>query len=110
MALGSARQTGCTFALLPRKSPEIVNLSVTVLDLAGSIALLLWAIHMAQTGIQRAFGAGLRIVPGPVQNRFKAFLAGLVVTAVLHREETQLMLQHEQCGYSLAGGFNKACE
>ena len=32
----------------------------TLLDLAGSVALLLWGVHMVQTGIQRAFGPDLR--------------------------------------------------
>ncbi len=30
---------------------------VTLIDLAGSVALLLWGVHMVQTGVQRAFGA-----------------------------------------------------
>ncbi len=29
---------------------------VTLVDLAGSIALLLWGMHMVQTGVQRTFG------------------------------------------------------
>ena len=33
---------------------------VTLLDLAGCIALLLWGVRMVQTGVQRAFGARLR--------------------------------------------------
>src|ERR1700722_10309176 len=32
----------------------------TLLDLAGSVALLLWGLHMEQTGIQRGFGPDLR--------------------------------------------------
>jgi hypothetical protein len=32
----------------------------TLLDLAGSVALLLWGLHMVQTGIQRGFGTDLR--------------------------------------------------
>jgi Na+/phosphate symporter len=28
---------------------------VTLLDLAGAVALLLWGVRMVQTGIQRAF-------------------------------------------------------
>jgi phosphate:Na+ symporter len=57
---------------------------VTLLDLAGSVALLLWGIHMVQTGIQRAFGAKLRSFLGSaLRNRFKAFLAGMGVTAIL---------------------------
>ncbi len=57
---------------------------LTLLDLAGSVALLLWAVHMVQTGVQRAFGARLRVVLGSaLRNRAKAFLAGLGVTAIL---------------------------
>jgi phosphate:Na+ symporter len=57
---------------------------LTLLDLAGSVALLLWAVHMVQTGVQRAFGARLRVVLGAaLRNRIKAFLAGLGVTAIL---------------------------
>jgi hypothetical protein len=37
-----------------------VNATLTLIDLAGSIALLLWGVHMVQSGIQRAFGPNLR--------------------------------------------------
>jgi len=53
-------------------------------DLAGTVALLLWGVHMVQSGIQRAFGAGLRrFLSRRLDNRPGAFLAGLGVTAVL---------------------------
>ena len=42
-----------------------VNFPITLLQLAGSVALLLWAIHMVQTGVQRAFGAKLARLPRP---------------------------------------------
>ena len=41
-----------------------MGFSLTFIDLAGFIALLLWGTHMVQTGIQRAFGARLRSVLG----------------------------------------------
>jgi phosphate:Na+ symporter len=48
------------------------------------VALLLWGVHMVQTGVQRAFGAKLRNFLGrTLNNRFKAFLAGLGVTALV---------------------------
>src|SRR6201995_5219691 len=57
---------------------------LTLLQLAGSVALLLWGVHMVQTGVQRAFGAKLRTWLGTaLRNRLRAFLAGLGVTAVL---------------------------
>jgi phosphate:Na+ symporter len=58
--------------------------TLTLIDLAGSIALLLWGVHMVQSGVQRAFGPNLRRILGAaLGNRFKAFLAGLGITAVL---------------------------
>ncbi|ATQ69061.1 MULTISPECIES: Na/Pi cotransporter family protein [Methylosinus] len=57
---------------------------VTLIDLAGAIALLLWGAHMVQTGVQRAFGPRLRsILGGALRNRPWAFLAGVGVTALL---------------------------
>jgi phosphate:Na+ symporter len=57
---------------------------MTLLQLAGYVALLLWGVHMVQTGVQRAFGAKLRSFLGSaLRNRFKAFLAGIGVTAIL---------------------------
>ena len=65
-----------------------MNFPVTLLDLAGAIAgaiaLLLWGLHMVQTGIERAFGASLRgFLDNALGNRMKAFLAGIGVTAIL---------------------------
>jgi phosphate:Na+ symporter len=61
-----------------------MNTTLTLIDLAGSIALLLWGVHMVQSGIQRAFGPHLRRFLGrALGGRFRAFLAGLGVTAVL---------------------------
>jgi phosphate:Na+ symporter len=57
---------------------------MTLLKLAGSVALLLWGVHMVGTGVQRAFGAKLRsFLSSALRNRFKAFLAGLGITAAL---------------------------
>jgi phosphate:Na+ symporter len=61
-----------------------VTFSLTFIDLAGAIALLLWGVHMVQSGIQRAFGASLRRTLGTaLSDRFSAFAAGLGVTAAL---------------------------
>jgi phosphate:Na+ symporter len=55
-----------------------------LLDLIGGVALLLWGLHMVQTGILRAFGSDLRRFLGTaLRNRFRAFAFGLGVTAVL---------------------------
>ena len=61
-----------------------MDTTLTFIDLAGSIALLLWGVHMVQTGVQRTFGPDLRRILGAaLGNRFKAFLAGMGVTAIL---------------------------
>ena len=57
---------------------------LTLLDLGGCIALLLWGVHMVQTGVQRAYGARLKIGLGrALRTRLSAFAAGVGVTAVL---------------------------
>jgi phosphate:Na+ symporter len=57
---------------------------MTLLDLAGTVALLLWGLRMVQTGVQRAFGARLRAALSvALRTPAKAFLTGLGVTAVL---------------------------
>jgi phosphate:Na+ symporter len=58
--------------------------STVILDLMGGIALLLWGLHMVHSGVVRAFGADLRRLLGiALHNRFRAFLTGAFVTAVL---------------------------
>jgi phosphate:Na+ symporter len=53
-------------------------------DLAGYVALLLWGVHMVQTGVERALGADLRkVLAVGLGTRAKAFVAGLGVTAIL---------------------------
>src|SRR3954454_20664710 len=58
--------------------------TLVLLDLMGSVALLLWGLHMVHSGILRAFGPDLRRLLGKaLGNRFNAFAAGLGLTALL---------------------------
>jgi phosphate:Na+ symporter len=58
--------------------------SVVLLDLMGGVALLLWGLHMVQSGILRAFGPNLRLLMAKaLGNRLAAFAAGLGLTALL---------------------------
>ncbi len=58
--------------------------SIVLLDLVGGVALLLWGLHMVQSGVMRAYGAELRRFLGrALRNRFRAFAFGLAVTALL---------------------------
>jgi phosphate:Na+ symporter len=61
-----------------------MDFSITLVNLAGAVALLLWGVHMVQTGVQRALGSKLRGLLGvALRNRVQAFLAGIGVTAIL---------------------------
>ncbi|MCK9238247.1 MAG: Na/Pi cotransporter family protein [Thiopseudomonas sp.] len=65
-----------------------------ILNIAGGVALLLWGLHMVNTGIVRAFGTRLRRGLGKVlKNPVQAFAAGIGVTAILQSSTaTALML------------------
>ncbi len=58
--------------------------TTVLLHLAGFVALLLWGIHMVHSGVIRAFGGSLRhFLATGFGNVWKAFFAGLGITAVL---------------------------
>ena|SRR6202167_5059433 len=67
---------------------------IVLLDLLGGVALLLWGLHMVQSGVVRAFGSDLRRFLGiALKNRFSAFLMGLGATAILQSSTaTALMI------------------
>lgn len=56
-----------------------------LLNLLGSVALLLWATRMVRTGILRAFGSDLRRTIGKATaSRMRACGIGILVTAALY--------------------------
>ena len=62
----------------------MTNNHVILLDLLGGIALLLWGMHMVESGIMRAYGTDLRrFLATALRNRRRAFLLGLGITTVL---------------------------
>jgi phosphate:Na+ symporter len=61
-----------------------MSATVAIVELIGYIILLLWGMHMVQSGVVCAFGSDLRRVIGrTLRNRFVAAGVGLVVTALL---------------------------
>jgi len=61
-----------------------MHTTLTLIDLAGAVALLIWGVHMVQTGVNRALGPQLRrALSYALDSRLKAFAAGLGVTAIL---------------------------
>jgi phosphate:Na+ symporter len=75
-----------------------------LLNLIGGIALLLWGLHMVQSGILRAFGADLRRVLGKaLRNRFSALLAGIGATALLQSSTATALMTTTFLGDGLVG-------
>lgn len=72
-----------------------------LIEMIGNVVLLLWGLHMVQTGLTRAFGADLRhLLAIGLRNRWTAVLAGLGVTALLQSSTaTGLMVT----GFAAAG-------
>ncbi|EJN15441.1 Na/Pi-cotransporter [Bradyrhizobium sp. YR681] len=67
--------------------------TLVLLDLMGGVALLLWGLHMVQSGILRAFGPDLRRLLGKaLSNRASAFAAGLGLTALLQSSTATALL------------------
>lgn len=75
-----------------------------LLNFGGYIALLMWGVHMVQTGVQRAFGAQLGVWLGQALNRpSKAFISGALITsAVQSSTATGLMITSFAAGGLLA--------
>ena len=68
-------------------------MALFVLNLAGAVALLLWAVRLIRTGVERAFMTpvrrGLRRATG---NRFSAALAGTGAAVLLQSSTAVAML------------------
>ncbi|MFG1299136.1 Na/Pi cotransporter family protein [Xanthobacter sp. V3C-3] len=78
-----------------------MSFSVTLLDLAGFAALLLWGIHMVQTGVLRALGPRLKqVLRRALRNPLQGFATGALVTTLLQSSTaTALMVS----GFAAAG-------
>ena len=74
----------------------------TILNVIGSVALLLWGVRMVRTGLTRAFGAALRRAIGACsRNRFTAFGGGLALTGVLQSSTATALLLASFAGRGL---------
>jgi phosphate:Na+ symporter len=78
--------------------------TTVLLNLVGGIALLLWGMHMVQSGILRAFGADLRrVLAITLRNRFAALLAGIGATALLQSSTATALMTATFLGDGLVG-------
>lgn len=61
-----------------------MHFSLILLHLSGATMLLLWAVRMVRTGVERAFGSWLReTLRSATNNRMKAAAAGMALAVVL---------------------------
>lgn len=78
--------------------------SIVLLDLMGGVALLLWGLHMVQSGILRAFGPSLRHwLSKTLGNRLSAFAAGLGLTTLLQSSTATAMMTQSFVAQGLVG-------
>ena len=63
-----------------------------LLELAGATILLLFAVRMVRTGIERAFGASFRRLMTGSRARMRASLAGLALAAIMQSSVAVAML------------------
>jgi phosphate:Na+ symporter len=75
---------------------------LTILNVLGSVTLLLWGVRMVRTGLTRAFGATLRRAIGACsRNRFTAFAGGLGLTGLLQSSTATALLLASFAGRGL---------
>src|SRR5262245_8075049 len=78
--------------------------SMVLLDLMGGVALLLWGLHMVQTGILRAFGWELRhLLSKALGNRISALAAGLGLTTLLQSSTATVLMTASFTAQGLVG-------
>ena len=74
----------------------------TILNVLGSVTLLLWGVRMVRTGLTRAFGATLRrAIATCSRNRFTAFVGGLGLTGLLQSSTATALLLASFAGRGL---------
>jgi phosphate:Na+ symporter len=74
----------------------------TILNVVGSVALLLWGVRMVRTGLTRAFGAALRrAIAACSKNRFTAFAGGVGLTGLLQSSTATALLLASFAGRGL---------
>ncbi|MFJ3486741.1 Na/Pi cotransporter family protein [Pseudomonas sp. NPDC090202] len=75
---------------------------LTLLDLLSAVALLIWGTHIVRTGILRVYGSQLRrVLSQNMSKRPLAFVAGILVTALVQSSNATAMLVTSFVGQGL---------
>ena len=73
-----------------------------VVQLAGAVMLLLFAVRMVRTGIERAFGSSFKRVVTQNTNQLRASLTGLILAVILQSSAAVALLV---AGFSASGAL-----
>ena len=75
---------------------------LTLLNLLSAVTLLIWGTHIVRTGILRVYGSNLRhVIAHNMSRRWLAFLAGIMVTAMVQSSNATAMLVTSFVGQGL---------
>ncbi|TDF83141.1 Na/Pi cotransporter family protein [Pseudomonas sp. H9] len=75
---------------------------LTLLNLLSAVALLIWGTHIVRTGILRVYGSNLRrVLSQNMAKRPLAFIAGILVTAMVQSSNATAMLVTSFVGQGL---------
>ncbi|WPN58103.1 MULTISPECIES: Na/Pi cotransporter family protein [unclassified Pseudomonas] len=75
---------------------------LTLLNLLSAVALLIWGTHIVRTGILRVYGSNLRhVIAQNMSRRWLAFIAGIMVTAMVQSSNATAMLVTSFVGQGL---------
>lgn len=73
-----------------------------LVNIIGGVALLIWGVRMVRTGLNRAFGSGLRhLISVSTGNRVYSFLVGLGATALLQSSTATALVAASFAGRGL---------
>ncbi|MDX3975004.1 Na/Pi cotransporter family protein [Shinella sp.] len=78
-----------------------MHLSAVLLHLAGATMLLLFAVHMVRSGMENAFGGGLRTMLGAARQGHAKAAAGGTAMAILLQSSTAVAML--ACGFAANG-------
>lgn len=77
----------------------------TIVNIVGSVALLLWGIRMMRTGVTRSFGGELRrVLALSAKNRVTGFLTGFGAAAAVQSSTATAMIVSSFAGQGLIAG------
>ncbi|HKS15388.1 MAG TPA: Na/Pi cotransporter family protein [Pseudomonas sp.] len=75
---------------------------LTLLNLLSAVALLIWGTHIVRTGVLRVYGSNLRrVLSQNMSRRPLAFIAGILVTALVQSSNATAMLVTSFVGQGL---------